>query len=128
VPHQKGIFVAVNGKVAGFDILSLSPVYEMIHPKLVKSYALDALLQKEKNGNEPSVHKARSFIEEAAQCEEKRYKSVGHGWDHRFEGKTMVGSSLVYENKVIHTAFFWLEGADKVENMSASSRRRRFRM
>lgn len=46
VPHQKGIFVMINGTVAGFDILSLSSAYEMIHPKLVKSYSMDALLQK----------------------------------------------------------------------------------
>src|SRR4030042_3112953 len=48
VPHQKGIFVMLNGEVAGLDILSLSSAYEVIHPKLVKSYAMDALLQKKK--------------------------------------------------------------------------------
>lgn len=127
-PHQKGIFVTINGKVAGFDILSLSPAYEMIHPKLVKSYALDALLQKEKKGDEPSIDKARSFIEEAAQCEEKRYKSVGHGWDHRFEGKKIVGSSLVHEEKVIHMAFFRAEEGSEPGRMSSLSQRRRNRM
>jgi hypothetical protein len=128
VPHQKGIFVMLNGEVAGFDILSLSSAYEMIHPKLVKSYALDALLQKEKNGNEPSVDKARFFIEEACQCEEKRYKSVGHGWDHRFEGKKIVGSSLVHEEIVIHMAFFRAEESSETGRMSSLSQRRRNRM
>jgi len=118
----------INGKVAGFDILSLSSAYEMIHPKLVKSYAMDALLQKKKNGDEASIDKAKSFIEEATQCEEKRYESIGHGRDHRFEGKTIVGSSLVYQEKVIHMAFFRIDEADRIESMSAPSRRRRFRM
>jgi hypothetical protein len=85
-----------NGKVAGFDILSLSSAYEMIHPKLVKSYAIDALLQKKKNGDEALVDKAKSFIKEATECDEKRYESIGYGWDHRLEGKMIVGSSLVY--------------------------------
>jgi len=128
VLHQKGILVMVNGKIAGFDILSLSSAYEIIHPKLVKSYAMDALLEKKGNGDEGSVDKAKSFIKEATECEEKEYESIGHGWDHRFEGKTIVGSSLVYLDKVIHMAFFRIEEADRVENMSAPSRRRRFRM
>lgn len=128
VPHQRGIFVMVNGMAVGFDILSFSSAYEIIHPKLVKSYAMDALLQKNRKGEEPHVGKAKAFIGEATQCEEKRYESIGHGWDHRFEGKTMVGSSLVYQDKVIHMAFFRMDEADRTGNMSAPSRRRRFRL
>jgi len=128
VPHQKGIFVMVNGEVAGFDILSLSSVYEIIHPKLVKSYAMDALLQKKKNGDGASIDKAKSFIKEATECEERRYQSVGYGWDHRFEGKMVVGSSLVYDGKVIHMAFFKIDESERVGIISTSSRRRRFRM
>jgi hypothetical protein len=127
VPHQKGILVTISGKVAGFDIVSLSPVYQMVHSKLIKSYALDALLQKEKDGDEATINKARSFIEGAAGCEDKKYKSVGHGWDHRFEGKGMVGSALVHEENVIHMAFFSADESEKVGKMSSSSRRRTFR-
>lgn len=128
VPHQRGIFVLVNGMAVGFDILSLSSAYEIIHPKLVKSYAMDALLHKTRKGEAPPVDQAKAFIGEATRCEEKQYESIGHGWDHRFEGKTMVGSSLVYQEKVIHMAFFRIDEADRTENMSAPSRRRRFRL
>lgn len=127
VPGQKGIFVMLNGEAAGFDILSLRPAYEIIHPKLVKSYAMDALLQK-KNENETSADMAKSFIEEATRCEEKKYESIGHGYDHRFEGKTIVGSSLVFQEKVIHMAFFRVDESDRAGTISSSSRRRRFRM
>ena len=101
--------------------------YEMIHSKLIKSYAMDVLLQK-KNGDKVSVAKAKSFIQKAAQCEEKRYESIGYGWDHRFEGKTIVGSSLVYQEKVIHKAFFKIDEEERVGTISSSSRRRRFRI
>ena len=69
---------------------------------------------------------ARS-IEEAGQCKEEKFKSVGHGWDHRFEGKGMVGSALVHEEKVIHMAFFSADESEKVGKMSSASRRRTFR-
>ena len=72
----------------------------------MKSYAIDALLQQAKITEAPSVDKAKTFIERASRCEEKRYESIGYGWDHRFEGKTIVGSSLVYQEKVIHMAVF----------------------
>ena len=46
VPNQKGLLVLVNGKVMGFDLISRAAAYEVLHPKLVKSYVMDALLQK----------------------------------------------------------------------------------
>jgi len=128
VPDQKGIFVMMNGRAVGFDILSQSHAYELLHQKTVKSYAIDALFRQAKITEIPSVDKARAFIEGASACDEKRYESVGYGHDHRFEGKTIVGSSLVYQDKVIHMAFFKVDDTDRAETLSSSSRRRRFRM
>lgn len=128
VPDQKGIFVLVNGMAVGFDILSLISAYEKIHPKMVKSYAMDALLQKGERADNGSVEKARKFVEEAQQCKEEKFKSVGHGWDHRYEGPTVVGSALVHEEKVIHMAFFRIGESEKVGRMSPASRRRGYRI
>jgi hypothetical protein len=127
IPHQRGIFVMVNGRVAGFDVLSLESAYEIVHPKLLKSYAMDALLARSNGDDEPSIDQARSFIEEAARCEEKRFKSVGHGWDYRFDGKGVVGSSLVHQEKVIHLAFFKADQEERTGRILSSSARRRFR-
>ena len=127
VPRQKGILVMINGKVIGFDILSLKSVYEALHPKLVKSYAMDALLQQKEKADDGSLEMARTFIEDVRQCKEDSYKSVGLGRDHRFEGRTIVGSALVHEEKVIHMAFFGMAESDKAERMSSASRRRTFR-
>lgn len=128
VPDQKGIFVMMNGRATGFDILSQSHTYELLHQKIVKSYAIDALVRQAKITEIPSVDKARAFIEGASACDEKRYESVGYGYDHRFEGKMTVGSSLVYQEKVIHMAFFRADESDRAGTISSSSRRRRFRM
>ncbi|HSB06379.1 MAG TPA: DUF6569 family protein [Thermodesulfobacteriota bacterium] len=128
VPHQRGILVMINGRVMGLDILSLEAVYETLHPKLVKSYAMDALLQQKKKVDNGSVDNGRAFIEEARQCKEEKFKSIGHGWDHRFEGPNIVGSALVHEEKVIHMAFFGITESEKVGRMSSASRRRRYRV
>lgn len=128
LPHQKGLLAFINGEVAGFDIISLESAYEILHAKLVKSYALDALLQKKDEGDGATVDKARAFLEETVGCEEKIYESIGLGWDHRFQGKTTVGSALVHREIVIHAAFFRTTEGDKAGKMSECRRRRGFKM
>ncbi len=118
----------VNGRVAGLDVISLESAYEIIHPKLVKSYAMDALLEKRKDHEAPSSERARAFLEEARLCNETKFKSVGHGWDHRFENKHMVGSALVHEDQVIHLAFFEVDESERIGRISSASGRRRFRL
>ncbi len=99
VPRQKGILVMINGEVMGLDILSLERVYETLHPKLVKSYAMDALFQQGEKGDTGSADIGRAFIEKARQCKEEKFKSVGHGWDHRFEGPRIVGPTPIHQGK-----------------------------
>ena len=48
-------------------------------------------------------------------------------WDFRLEGEKVVGSALVYNKKVIHTAFFRVSKSEKVGDMSSAGRRREFR-
>jgi hypothetical protein len=127
-PHQRGIFVMVNGRVAGFDVLSFESAYEIIHPKLVKSYTMDALLERQRDHETPSMEKARAFLKEAESCNETRFGSLGYGWDHRFENNHMVGSALVYEEQVIHLAFFEAGESERIDRISSASSRRRFRI
>ena len=108
LPHQKGIFVFVGGEVAGWDMLSRESAFEVIFPKLVKSYAMDAVLEKVKKKGicKKPMEKAKRFLQEINDCKEKKYSSSGQGWDYRFEGKDKVGSALVYNKSIIHMAFF----------------------
>lgn len=128
MPHQRGLLIFINGEVTGFDIVSLESAYKTLHPKLVKSYAMDAILQKKEKRDKPSTNKAKAFLEEITVSKEKKYKSIGHGWDYRFEGKAIVGSALVYRKKVIHTAFFGTTESDKAGRGSGYKRRRDFRI
>ena len=128
VPRQKGLLVIINAEVIGFDIVSLESAYAQYHKKLVKSYVMDALLEQQKKSDEPSVDSADTFLKEVQKCNEKRYESTGHGWDYRYEGKNMVGSALVYDDKVIHSAFFRISDSEKVGNMASFRRRRGFRV
>jgi len=126
-PHQKGILVFINGKPAGMDIVSSESACATIHPKLLKSYAMDALLDKKRVRKVKQTDVER-FLREITECQEQRYKSVGLGWDYRFEAPQKVGSALVSDDAVIHMAFFAIEEAEKVGRMSSLSRRRGYRV
>ncbi len=130
LPHQKGMFVLEGGEVAGWDMLSRESAFEVIFPKLVKSYAMDAVLEKgkKKGSSKLAVEEAKRFLQEIKNCKEKKYPSSGQGWDYRFEGKDKVGSALVYRKGIIHMAFFKISKEERVGRMSGYKRRRGYRI
>jgi hypothetical protein len=127
LPQQKGLLTFIDEDIVGFDFLSLDTAYALLHPKLVKSYAMEALMQKSKKQEKPHVDKAKDFLKEVGRCKEKKYKSVGKGDDHRFEGKQLVGSALKFQKKVIHMAFFSITESEKAGKIAGFKRRREFR-
>ncbi len=127
LPEQKGLLTFIDGEVVGFDFLSLDTAFALLHSKLVKSYAMEALLQKTPKTENPGMEKGKEFLKEAGRCKEKKYKSVGKGDDHRFEGKQIVGSALTLQKKVIHMAFFSISESEKVGKIAGFKRRREFR-
>jgi len=128
VPSQKGLLVFIGGEAVGLDFVSREKAFELLHPKLIKSYAMEAVLEDKKNGAKPGRESAEAFLKEAAECQEKKYESVGRGHDFRYEGKTIVGSALAVDGQVVHLAFFRVGEADKSGDLASTRRRIRFRL
>ena len=130
LPDQKGIFVFIDGEIAGWDIISRDSAFALIFPKLVKSYAMDALLKEEKRVvtcRNPK-EEARRFLEGIQYCKKEKYPSTGQGFDYRFDGEDKVGSVLVVEEEIIHMAFFRTTREEKTGRMSGYKRRRDYRI
>ncbi len=140
---QKGILVFIDGRPAGLDFVSREAAFGTLFPKLIKSYAMEAMLVTErrrrgrgKGGAEkalakPTAEEARMFLKLAAACEEKKYESVGLGWSFRYAGPGVVGSALAFNDKVVHMAFFSVDEAERTEDpgsMAGSRVRRNFRL
>jgi hypothetical protein len=127
-PGQKGIIVFINGVAVGLDCISLESAYSALHAKLVKSYAMEALLEKKsKNAVPASTETAKAFLTEALKCAGRKYKSVGLGWDFRFEAEQLVGSALECDDHVIHAAFFPFSSSERIDPMAGYRRRRTYR-
>jgi hypothetical protein len=141
----KGILVFIDGKPAGMDFVSQEKAFGTLFPKLVKSYAMEAMLlaERRKHGRgkgdaekalvNPATEDARAFLKRAAACDEKKYESVGLGWAYRYAGAGLVGSALAFNDKVVHMAFFSVDEAEgsggigDPGNMAGSRMRRDFR-
>jgi hypothetical protein len=124
---QQGLLVFINGEFEGFDIISDTKAYQKLHSKLLKSYAMDAMLRQTAQTESPSLDEAKAFLTAAQNATAEHYPSAGYGDDYRFEEKTMVGSALVADDCVIHIAFFQNTENDDNQQMAGVRQRRAFR-
>ncbi len=130
VAGEKGILVFIGGRPAGLDFISREQAYAVLHGKLVKSYAMEAMVARRgAPAPLPDEAAAREFLKSAAACDEKAYESVGEGWSYRYTGKDVVGSALAVESAVVHAAFFSIavSASEKAGPMADFGSRRRFR-
>jgi hypothetical protein len=140
---QKGILVFVDGRPAGRDFVSREAAFATLFPKLVRSYAMEAMLVTERRRQgrargdaekapvKPSTDEARAFLKQAAASEERKYESVGLGWSYRYAGPGLVGSALAFNDNVVHMAFFSLdesEGTEDPGTLAGSRVRRNWRL
>ncbi len=138
VTNQVGLMALIGGKPAGIDMVSLTGAYAKLHPKLVRSYALEALLdgrptKPDKAAPAPppaSPDVAKAFLAEVASAEERQFASVGHGTDYRYKATGLAGTALVHDKEGIHAAFFRLDDSSTLKphpsTNLASLRRRRY--
>ncbi|WP_370575874.1 ARPP-1 family domain-containing protein [Methanomethylovorans sp.] len=126
--RKNGFVVFINGNPMGMEMISSSGKYALLHTKLIRSYATEAIYN-EGEEDSATAEQAMKFIKEAALCTFERYPSVGLGEDYRFVGNEMIGSSLIVNGTVVHCAFFRREHFDgqqfEASNGMQDSRSRR---
>ena len=127
LPGQHGILALIGDAVVGFDLLSRSSPYARLHPKLVRSVALDALRERRRSCDHPPVARVAAFIEDATACEQQQYPSVGLGHDLRFQSARVVGSALLVDGTPVHCALFPAPDSDQADPMASYRQRRGFR-
>jgi hypothetical protein len=94
----------VNGDVVSLDCVPTSAVCRSVFPKLVQSYAMEAILTPTVSGWEDSDSTVRQFLRECEACEELSFEGVGLGTENRYDGAGVMGSALVHGNQLVHAA------------------------
>ncbi len=108
---QTGALFAIGGEVVGLDLFDSATTYKSLLPKLVQSYALDAIDAGDTNSTATKTS-AEELITEAANTAEEQFPAVGEGMDLRLKSKHLSGGALATEDRVVHLCVFRLKGKD----------------
>ena len=105
---QNGIAAVHDGRVIGMDILSRPEAYAQVHDKLVRSYVFESWHETESDIS-ADEKAAKTFVVELGDLVPSSHESPGAGLSYRYTGPGIVGSALVFEDALLHAAFFGVE-------------------
>lgn len=109
VPGQTGAVFALDGRIAGCELFDHPETLSSLLPKIVRSYALDAMENRGAKGVlPPPVEAVRDFLDEIAGSGMESFPSLGLGEDVRISGNRLAAGALVVDNRVVHLSAFRL--------------------
>jgi hypothetical protein len=104
VKRQVGAVFFINGGPAGLECFDAPSVWRALSPKLIRSYALDAIDRSDSHG--PEAVDASAFVARVAGSTSAAFPAVGEGEDLRLSGDHVVGAALVADGRLIHLSAF----------------------
>lgn len=105
VPGQAGAVFAINGRVVGLELFDVPGTWQKLAPKLVRSYALDAIDRDAAPGT-AEADEARAFMDAVAASGQSVFPSTGLGHDVRLSSDAVSGAALVADGRVVHLSAF----------------------
>lgn len=113
-PGQVGAAFAIGGRLVGFDLFDYPQTLAKLLPKLVRSYALDAVDALLGPGGRPETQvdspplgaAVDAFLVDISHASTQTYPAVGLGEDVRLSGNQVAGGGLWHAERVVHLAAF----------------------
>jgi hypothetical protein len=106
VEGQVGAVFALAGKVNCVELFDSAETLEKMWPKLVRSWALDALSISNRPHDVRPVAEAQALIDEVAAAKPAEHEALGLGKDLRFSGGRLNGGALVHDDRLVHLCVF----------------------
>lgn len=100
-----GVVVVIDDEVLCADIFASPRIFEALWPKLLKSYALEALSSGSSRGSD-DIDLARSFLKRLRSAEFDTLSTPGSGRLIEISSSRLSGSALVYGDAVLHADMF----------------------
>ncbi len=125
-----GVVAAVGGRFVAADVFDSPATLEVLWPRLIASYAVDAERDDARSDKTFSAKAASVILEYVAQQQADAFKTVGLGYDLRFETDQMIGQGRIVEGCLLHLSVFPPTAERSVRDVegpriSPPSRRRR---
>lgn len=110
--NQIGAFFFLHGSLVGFDIFDKDKTFARLFPKLIRSYAIEAVEIAEHSNDTEAIKQVESLISSLKNDKWDEYPATGLGQDYRFNSPRIAAASLVEDDIVIHASGFILEETD----------------
>ena len=121
---QTGAVFAIGNKIEGLELFDCDETLADMLPKLIRSYAIDAIETVEAHRRNPSGVSADAFIQHLARAEVETYPAVGLGTEVRMSAPGVVAGGLVTEKRVVHLAAFAAAAESNRSNAEGLARMR----
>lgn len=105
-PEQTGAVFSLNGRVTGVELFDHPHAFAKMFPKLVRSWALDAIEDSQENIAAPPTQAARAFLDLVAEAEMQTFDALGQGTDVRLSAAQVAGGAVVEAGRVVHLNAF----------------------
>lgn len=96
-----GFIGSAGDRILGCDVFHNAKTYQKFEPKLLRSYALDAIEYRQRRGNRPET---KQFLTRIISALQKRTRK---GHPHiRFKGVGFFGQALLHDHTLVHLSVF----------------------
>jgi len=106
VENQSGMLVMVGDDIVGLDLFDHTETLNKLMPKLVRSYALDAIEIRTKKRYQPKQCDAKELLKKTAAANTTTHPGIGDGENIRIQNEEVVGGALVVDGHVVHLSVF----------------------
>ena len=103
---------AIGPTIVGVDLFARCSTLRAVLPKLVRSYAIDAIESRSRDGEKAKKKDARTFLAKLAEADIEGFDAIGLGIDLRLSRPDLVGGGLAVDEHLIHVAAFAVENDD----------------
>ena len=132
VDGQVGAVFSIKGRITGMEFFDAAETCRLLMPKIIRSYALDAIDPGYRGHQASDLGSPAEVIERLIGSEYSIHKAVGEGEDLRFDSTPEIaGGALFARDRVVHLCAF-VSGehqgiGDGGDFSTSASLRRRFR-
>jgi hypothetical protein len=106
VDRQVGAIFFINGARAGLELFDSASTWRKLAPKLVRSYAVDAIDRRGGPSLKRTPHAPQAFAAAVGTTPAAAFAAIGQGSDVRLTGTDVVGAGLVAGGRLIHLSAF----------------------